>query len=189
MERETKRNLDELAVKRKAGMRRLKEGVSQSDVARELDVSRQSVSRWAKLMAEYPDDKPWLGRPIGRPAGLSQDQRAALVRMLADRYVDDLDERLTLARAAQLIEERFGLSYSLSHVRAILMGGKERKPRRAGPYHFLLWERIVTEAYPGLAVRYSPRESSDARRRRFAELVREARLHRADRPRLSPRKV
>jgi transposase len=181
MEREGKRNLDELSAKRKTGMQLLEEGVSQSHVAIELAVSRQTVSRWAKLMEEYSDDEPWRARPIGRPSGLSQDQRVALIKMLADRYADHLDEKWTLTRAARVIEEEFGLSYSLPHVWALL-GGKGREQFRNGPSRRPdFWERIVVQAYPGLAIRHVPRESSEARRRRVAELVRESRVYRAAR--------
>lgn len=163
-------------------MRLLKEGVSQSDVAGELAVSRQTVSRWAKLMTEYPDDDPWRGRPIGRPSGLSQDRRAALIKMLADGYADDATEQWTLARVARLIEEKFGLSYSLPHVWAILTGAKRRKQVEGG-LHSNLWEKVVVQAYPELKgrIRSPGALGTDGKRRRIARMLMEVRSDRAAR--------
>jgi transposase len=179
MKQERKRDLDELSGRRKTGMRLLKEGVSQSDVASEFGVSRQTVSRWAKLMEEYPGDEPWRGRPIGRPSGLSQEQRAALIKMLADRYVDDPTEQWTLARVARLIEEKFGLSYSLPHVWAILTEVKGRKQIGTG-LNSNLWERVVVQAYPELKgrIRSPGALGAEGKRRRIARMVMEVRSDR-----------
>jgi predicted transcriptional regulator len=55
-EKVTRRDFDALSDRRREAMALLDEGVSQSDVARELSVTRQTVSRWAKVKATYPDN-------------------------------------------------------------------------------------------------------------------------------------
>lgn len=71
----------------------LDEGVSQADVARELGVTRQTVSRWARLKEAYPDDDAWRRRRLGRPRGFTDEQKMALARGLVDSYVRELNPR------------------------------------------------------------------------------------------------
>lgn len=136
-------------------MRLLDEGVSQADVARELDVSRQTVSRWVKLKEAYPDLDAWRRRRLGRPGGLTDEQKMLLVRRLADRYVDAFGPRgrgspkrlrWTLARVGKLIDAEFGVSYSGAHVRNILiaMVGSDRWPLS----NVRFWARVIELAYP-----------------------------------------
>ncbi|WP_080303462.1 helix-turn-helix domain-containing protein [Burkholderia pseudomallei] len=131
VERRTRRDFDELSERRRQGMALLEEGISQSDVARELSVSRQTVSRWVSLKDEFPDREAWRRRRLGRPGAIADEQRATLVRRLVDSYVREFGRRgrsspkrvrWTLARVAELIEAEFGVSYSLTQVRNILIG-------------------------------------------------------------------
>lgn len=159
-ERRTRRDFDELGERRREAMTLLDEGMSQADVARELSVTRQTVSRWARLQEAYPDDQPWRRRALGRPQGLTDEQKTALVRLLADRYVIESGvrgpgptrrtvakpARWTLARVGGLLEAEFGISYSLAHVKTILAG-------LVGDDDWLLsrprfWARIIEVAYP-----------------------------------------
>jgi predicted transcriptional regulator len=48
----TKRDLEAIEARRIAGARLLKRKLPQADVARELGVSRQAVSVWARQLAE-----------------------------------------------------------------------------------------------------------------------------------------
>ena len=64
-----KRDLKKMETRRRRGMRMLERGLAQADIARELGVSRQTLSLWAKRMAEDP--QAWRRRPLGRPAALS----------------------------------------------------------------------------------------------------------------------
>lgn len=133
----------------------LDDGMSQSDVAREISVTRQTVSRWAKLKAAYPDDEPWRKRPMGRPRRLTDGQKVAFTKVLADSYVLELGRtrkneakpaRWTLARVGGLLKTEFGVSYSLAHVKTILtdLVGDEQwllsKPR--------FWACVIELAYP-----------------------------------------
>lgn len=119
-----RRELDELAQRRREAMALLEEGMTQSDVAREMGVGRQTVSRWARLMAEYPDDQVWRRRPLGRPARLSSEQKMELLRELATHYHVPSrakpEKNWSLQRVARLIEERFGVSYSLGQLSTLL---------------------------------------------------------------------
>lgn len=133
----------------------LDEGVSQSDVARELSVTRQTVSRWAKLKATYPDDEPWRKRPMGRPRALTDEQKMEFARLLIDRYVREFGPRgrsapkrvrWTLARVAGLLEDRFGVSYSAAHVRNILIGLVGHNDWLLSRARF--WACVVELAYP-----------------------------------------
>ncbi len=155
VEQGTRRDFDALSDRRREAMALLGEGMSQSDVARELSVTRQTVSRWASLKATYPDDEPWRKRPMGRPGALTDEQKMALARLLVNRYVRESGRRgrnaakpvrWTLARVAGLLETEFGVSYSLAHVKNILTGliGDDRwllsKPR--------FWACVIELAYP-----------------------------------------
>ena len=136
----------------------LAEGMSQSDVARELSVSRQTVSRWEKLKDEFPDREAWRKRRLGRPGAMTDEQRTVLVRILVDNYVREFGPRgigsrkpgrWTLARVAGLIKAEFGTSYSLTQVRNILIG-------LVGDDQWLLskptfWARVIALAYPEYA--------------------------------------
>ncbi|AMV41772.1 helix-turn-helix domain-containing protein [Paraburkholderia caribensis] len=122
--RSYRRELDELAQRRREAMTLLEEGMAQSDVAREIGVSRQTVSRWAKLMAGYPDEQPWRRRPLGRPARLSSEQKIELLRELLAHYHPPSrakrERSWSLQTVARLIEARFGVSYSLGQVSTML---------------------------------------------------------------------
>lgn len=122
--RSYRREVDELAERRREAMVLLEEGMVQSDVAREIGVSRQTVSRWAKLMAAYPNEQPWRRRPLGRPGRLSREQKMELLRELSAHYQvpsrAKAEGSWSLERVAQLIEQRFGVSYSLGQVSTML---------------------------------------------------------------------
>ena len=154
-ETEARRDFDALSSRRREAMALLDQGVSQSDVARELSVTRQTVSRWAKVKATYPDDEPWRKRPMGRPRGLTDEQKLAFVRLLADSYLRESGRRgraaakparWTLARVGGLLQAKFGVSYSLAHVRNILVS-------LIGDDQWLLsksrfWAAVIELAYP-----------------------------------------
>lgn len=156
----TRRDFDQLSERRQEGMALLDEGMSQADVARELSVSRQTVSRWARLKDKYPDDEPWRRRRLGRPGGLTDEQKMTFVSKLVDSYVRGLGPRglsapkrarWTLARVAGMMEAEFGAAYSSRHVRTILI-------RLLGDDQWLLsrvsfWARLIELVYPEWAGR------------------------------------
>lgn len=125
-----KRDLRQMELRRRKGMRMLARGVSQAEVARELDVSRQTASSWFKKFAE--DTQSWRRKPLGRPSGLGDTQKkelgkALLAGALANGFANEL---WTLARVAKLIHRQFGLSYSTVNVWRILreLGFSSQRP-------------------------------------------------------------
>jgi transposase len=125
-----KRDLKELELRRRKGMRMLARGVAQAEVARTLGVCRQTTSSWAKKLGE--DAQAWRRKPLGRPGGLRSEQKKALGKALvAGAVVNGFPNELwTLARVAQLIEREFGLTYSTVHVWRILreLGFSSQRP-------------------------------------------------------------
>ena len=128
--RRYRRDLKELESRRRKGMRMLARGVAQAEVARALEVSRQTASSWAKKVAEDP--QAWRRRPLGRPAGLDASQKQQLGKALLTGAVanDFATELWTLARVAKLIKRQFGVAYSTVNVWRILreLGFSSQRP-------------------------------------------------------------
>ncbi len=124
------RDFKELELRRRKGMRMLARGVPQAEVARTLEVSRQTASTWAKNLAEDP--QAWRRKPLGRPGGLGAAQKKLLSKaLLAGAVASDFPTELwTLSRVAKLIEREFGLTYSTVNVWRILreMGFSSQRP-------------------------------------------------------------
>ena len=111
-------------------------GKSQADVVRELEVSRQSASRWH---AEWAEGGTSALRGAGRAGRLPRLNERDLARVerelvkgpLANGYPTDL---WTLARVSEVIERLTGVSYHPGHVWRILTGlgwSRQRPARRA----------------------------------------------------------
>jgi transposase len=125
-----KRDLKGLELRRRKGMRMLARGVAQAEVARTLEVSRQTASTWATQLAG--DTQAWRRKPLGRPGGLDAAQKKQLGKaLLAGAIVNSFPTELwTLARVAKLIEREFGVTYSTVHVWRLLreMGFSNQRP-------------------------------------------------------------
>jgi transposase len=94
--------------------------VRQSDIARELGVSRNSVHRWAKQLRSSGGSNSclWHHPRIGRPPSLSPRQWHTVIAWLsqgapAAGYPTD---RWTLARMQHLIQKRMGVPISQSYL-------------------------------------------------------------------------
>jgi putative transposase len=112
-----KRDFKALEQRRLKAARLLKQGLSQAEVARRLEVSRESVSRWAEQ--SEADGKDALRRKrLGRPPQLDRDQRRALGQALVQGAIANgfATELWTLPRVRKLIEQRFGVRYSAGHM-------------------------------------------------------------------------
>jgi transposase len=124
------RDLRELELRRRKGMRMLARGVTPAQVARALAVSRQTASSWAKKLEEDP--QAWRRKPLGRPGGLDAAQKKQLGKtLLAGAVANDFPTELwTLARVAKLIEREFGVAYSTVNVWRILreLGFSSQRP-------------------------------------------------------------
>lgn len=113
-----RRNFDALEQRRLKAFALLKQGTHQAEVARQLGVHRQSVSRWANQIEE-------LGR-----AGLKKAGRAGRKPRLSEAHLKAIEHELkrgpqalgyetdlwTLARVADLIEQRCGVRFTVGHV-------------------------------------------------------------------------
>jgi transposase len=118
-----RRDFDALERRRIQAAELLAEGFNQSKVARHLKVSAQSVSRWARQIAEGGrEGLRQVGR-AGRKPLLSPAQRERL-RSLLQRGPEALGYETglwTSARLAHLIEQEFRIRYHPGHVWRILI--------------------------------------------------------------------
>ena len=130
-----RRDFGGMEQRRKRAARMFERGASQADVARELEVSRQSVSRW------YAD---WRR---GGPAALKAAGRAGRMPKLTAAQLGEVDRALregpqahgfasdlwTLQRVAAVIEAVTGVRYHPGHVWKLLrdrLGWSRQRPAR-----------------------------------------------------------
>jgi transposase len=128
------RDFDGMERRRKRAAQLFRQGKSQADVARELEVSRQSVSRWH---ADWLAGGTSALRGAGRAGRLPQLDQADLKRLerqlvkgpLANGYATDM---WTLQRVAEVIETETGVAYHPGHVWRILrqLGWSRQRPAR-----------------------------------------------------------
>lgn len=110
----SRRDFEALERHRRNAAILLGQGVRPAEVARQVGVTRQSVSRWAKTMAEHGRRGLRRARRAGRPpmltpADLRRVERALKAGPEAHGYATQL---WTLARVAKLIEAQCGVRYS-----------------------------------------------------------------------------
>ena len=112
-----KRDPKALQRRRLRAARLLEKGVPQAEVARRLEVSRQSVSTWAKKL-ETEGCEALKAKPLGRPGSFTNAERRELTRLLKRGAVAAgfPTELWTLPRVKTLIANRFGLQYNEVHV-------------------------------------------------------------------------
>jgi transposase len=130
-----RRDFEGMEKRRRRAARMFARGATQADVARELEVSRQSVSRW------YADWRTGGTRALkaagraGRMPRLTETQLRRLDRALrkgprAHGFGTDL---WTLDRVAQVIEAETGVRYHPGHVWKLLrdkLGWSRQRPAR-----------------------------------------------------------
>jgi len=112
----------EFEERRRKGIGMLKCGISQAQVASALGFSRQTTSRWAKMLAENPDS--WIEKKRGRPNGLDQQQLRQLENLiLRGPHASGIPTRCwTVVLVTELIAREFGVQYKAANVRRILRG-------------------------------------------------------------------
>jgi transposase len=124
----------QLEKRRRLAIEMLKAGKPAATVARAVSASRSSVQRWQECYER--DGAAGLGsKPIpGRPARLTDKQKARLERLLLKGavkagYVTDL---WTLDRIRQQIWKLFAVRYHPGHVWRLLreLGWSSQKPER-----------------------------------------------------------
>jgi transposase len=117
-----RRDFAALERRRMDAVRLLRQGRSQAEVARELGVHRQSVSRWARELEQSGVRGLRKAKHTGRPPRLSPPQLRDLERALkrgpeAIGYATGL---WTAGRVRELIEQRTGVRFHEDHVWRIL---------------------------------------------------------------------
>jgi transposase len=118
------RDFDALEKRRFQAIQLLGRGLSQSEIARQLRVVRQSVARWVhEYRAEGKSALQKAGR-AGRKPRLNEQQRQQLEKLLL-RGPEQLGYETplwTCPRVAHLIEQEFKVRYHEGHVWRILDG-------------------------------------------------------------------
>ena len=117
-----RRDFAALEQRRMEAARLLREGLSQSDVARAVGVHRQSVSRWARELEQSGVRGLRKAARTGRPPKLSPAQLRDLERALK-RGPEEFGYATglwTAGRVRDLIEHRTGVRYHEAHVWRIL---------------------------------------------------------------------
>ncbi len=128
------RNFEEMGRRRRRAAALFTKARAQADVARELGVSRQSVSRWhAEWKKGGVAALRGAGR-AGRPPMLDASDRKSVERQLlrgpiAHGYATEL---WTLDRVAEVIESTTGVRYHPGHVWRVLrqLGWSRQRPAR-----------------------------------------------------------
>jgi putative transposase len=124
---------EQMEERRLEGGRLLKAGkLSQSEIARQVGVSRTSVSVWAKQVAEEGINRLRKRKAQGSASKLTQTQKQMLKRLL-DRGAIACDfptDRWTLERVRELIQREFGITYHPNYLNRLLrnLGFSRQKP-------------------------------------------------------------
>jgi transposase len=130
-----RRDFEGMEKRRKRAARLFERGVPQADVARQLGVSRQSVSRWHADWQRGGTHALKAAGRAGRMPRLSEAQLARVARALlrgprAHGFATDL---WTLDRVAEVIETQTGVRYHRGHVWKLLrdkLGWSRQRPAR-----------------------------------------------------------
>ncbi len=124
---------EQMEERRLAGGRLLKAGkLSQAEISRHLDVSRMTVSDWAKTIAATGLRGLRKRKAAGSPSKLSKPQKQKLKRILdrgALAYGFPTD-RWTLERVRQLLQQEFEVPYHPNYLNRLLrrLGFSPQKP-------------------------------------------------------------
>jgi transposase len=124
----------ELEARRLRAVDLLRDGKSNTEVARLIGVDVSSVKRWKRAAAQGGNNALAAKPNRGRPPRLTPEQKqelAQIVRVgpLAAGFRTNL---WTCRRVAQVIRERFGVQYHRDHVGRVLhaLGFTQQKPQR-----------------------------------------------------------
>jgi transposase len=97
-------------------------GLPQSRVAIKFRVSRTTASRWHCALATKGLESLRERKATGRPSRLTPEQKAQIVDVFKQgaSAPGSSDHPWTVTLLAKVIEERFGVRYSLDHVGRIM---------------------------------------------------------------------
>lgn len=112
-----RRDFGQLEARRREGMRLLREGHAQADVARMLGVSEVSVSRWKRAFQCRGNDA-WRRGRLGKPPKVEEHHLAVIRQFLSAgaRIYGYLDDRWTYPRIASVLEVLTGLRIHPDHL-------------------------------------------------------------------------
>ena len=166
-----RRDFDAMRRRRKQACKMFRRGKSQADVARELDVTRQSVSRWHAAWLKEGAAGVNGTRRAGRLPRLDTAQLKLVEKKLtkgplAHGYPTDM---WTTQRVAEVIEAETGVVFHPGHVWRLLrqMGWSRQRPaRRAVERDDEAITRWVKEGWPRV------KKTPDAERRGSASKTR-----------------
>jgi transposase len=114
---------EQMEARRRAAAKLLRAGRwSQADIARQLGVSRATVSEWAKRLADGGLRALRRRKASGRPARLTAAEQRTLLRQLkrgalAAGFPTD---RWTLSRIGRVIEQGFDVHYHVNSLHRLL---------------------------------------------------------------------
>jgi transposase len=120
--RGVRRDFGALEQRRFEGLKLLRQGLNQSEVARRIKVCSQTVSRWTRTVAQEGEKALRAAGRAGRKPLLDVKQRQRLVaRLLEGPEALGYETPLwTCERVAHLIEQEFGVRYHAGHVWKLL---------------------------------------------------------------------
>jgi transposase len=152
--RGVKRDFVELERRRFEALEMLNhQGFNQTEVARRIKVSSQTVSRWAKTVSAEGQDALLATGPPGRRPGLDEGQRTLLFMLLLEgTHRLGLDTKWTNALVARLIEKEFRVRYHPGHVSKLLRqmnwdeGWREKAVLKGVRKTIAEWEQTVRSA-------------------------------------------
>ncbi len=113
-----KRDFDALEKRRMQAARLLEKGYIEAEVARRVGVHRQSVSRWAKQLAEQGRKGLKKAGRAGRKSRLTDEQLRRLESVLkaGPEQLGYSTGIWTAARVGHFIQREFGVRYTKEHV-------------------------------------------------------------------------
>ena len=124
--------MKEVERRRRRGARLLAAGETRAEVARRVDVSRQTVMRWDRARQAGGVAALRRATHFGRPERLSVEQRAELARLLKEgALAAGFPTQLwTRPRIAQLVETKFAVTLVPSSVWRLLgrLGWSVQRP-------------------------------------------------------------
>ena len=160
-----RRDFDELEKRRFDAIRRWEQGETQSAVARQVRVVRQTVARWVKQCRSQGKASLKKAGRAGRKPRLSPKDRQRLEELLL-RGPERLGYETplwTCPRVADLIEREFGVHYHPGHVWKVLiaLGWSPQRPtgraRERNEPQIQHWKKKV---WPALKKKRSRRGAS-----------------------------
>jgi transposase len=124
----------QLEARRLRAVDLLRDGKSNTEVARLIGVDVSSVKRWKRAAAQGGNNALAAKPNRGRPPRLTPEQKQELAQIVraGPRAAGFRTNLWTCRRVADVIRERFGVGYHRDHVGRVLhaLGFTQQKPQR-----------------------------------------------------------